>query len=205
MERTRIKSGLTALALSAALLVASSGAVAPRERVASTGEGFDLSALLVSTAEAAGYTYVLKVDGIAGESTVTNHQGEIDALGYSWAETAPIDPATGSTTGKAIIAGLTVNAKMSKASPLLFKAVATSQLIAAATLTGSTPTTKGPVDNLWFRLSGVKVIEYETTSELVERYSLAFTKLTIEYKPVSADGKLGTSTITDITVASTAQ
>src|SRR6266540_3015889 len=78
----------------------------------------------------------LKIDGIKGESTATEHKDEIDVMSFSWgvAQSGTIGGGGGGT-GKASAEDFSFVVKIDKSSPLLFKACATGQHISVATLT----------------------------------------------------------------------
>ena len=79
----------------------------------------------------------LKIEGIKGESTATQHKDEIDVMSFSWgvAQTGTVGGGGGSGTGKASPQDFSFVLKVDKSSPLLLKACATGEHIKEATLT----------------------------------------------------------------------
>jgi type VI secretion system secreted protein Hcp len=78
----------------------------------------------------------LKIEGIKGESTATEHKDEIDVMSFSWgvAQSGTIGGGGGGA-GKASAEDFSFVVKIDKSSPLIFKACATGQHIKEATLT----------------------------------------------------------------------
>jgi type VI secretion system secreted protein Hcp len=79
----------------------------------------------------------LKLDGIKGESTATEHKDEIDVMSFSWGVTqaGTFGGGGGGGSGKASAEDFSFVIKIDKSSPLIFKACATGQHISEATLT----------------------------------------------------------------------
>ncbi|WP_017347166.1 Hcp family type VI secretion system effector [Pantoea sp. A4] len=69
----------------------------------------------------------LKVDGVTGESTDSNHTGWIDISSFSWGATQPNNTTTGGGggAGKVKFDDLSVNAKIDKATTAMLKKCAT--------------------------------------------------------------------------------
>jgi type VI secretion system secreted protein Hcp len=145
--------------------------------------------------------YFLRIDGIAGESTDAKHKGEIPVLAFSWGESQSASPASGGGggAGKVIMGPLDVTARTSKASPPLLLACATGQHLKSATLTGRKAGGKTQLEFLTFSLSDVLVASYQTSGSdgddtPVDSVSLAFGKITVEYREQKADGSVGAVT-----------
>jgi type VI secretion system secreted protein Hcp len=79
----------------------------------------------------------LKIEGIKGESTATQHKDEIDVMSFSWgiAQSGTVGGGGGGGTGKASAEDFSFVLKIDKSSPLLYKFLATGEHIKEATLT----------------------------------------------------------------------
>jgi type VI secretion system Hcp family effector len=79
----------------------------------------------------------LKIEGIKGESSATQHKDEIDVMSFSWgvAQSGTIGGGGGGGTGKASAEDFSFVLKIDKSSPLLYKYLATGAHIKEATLT----------------------------------------------------------------------
>jgi type VI secretion system secreted protein Hcp len=100
----------------------------------------------------------LKIEGIKGESTVRDHKGEIDVVGFSFGASHPSTAASGGGggAGKVSISSFTITKKLDKSSPLLFKACATGEHIKKAQIT-LRKAGKGQQDYLEFKFSDVVI------------------------------------------------
>lgn len=86
-------------------------------------------------------------------------------------------------------------ARFSRASPKLLLACATGQHVRSAVLSARRPGT-APSDFLVISLSDVLVVSYDVTSReldssVLDRVSLHFAKIQVEYRPQAADGTIG--------------
>ena len=149
------------------------------------------------TTEASGEEYFLKIDEIPGESRDARHAGEIDVESWSWGESTPSTaaPGTGSVSGHVQMRELNVTARFSRASPKLLLACAAGQHVRSAVLSGRRPGA-APSDFLVISLSDVLVASYDVTSRelgagVIDRVSLHFAKIGVEYRPQAADGTVG--------------
>ena len=141
--------------------------------------------------------YVLKVDGIPGESTAARHKGEIDVLSWNWSELLAVPSAGGGgASGKVQMRPLHVTAPTSQASPKLFLACANGQHIKEAVLTVVRKLKGKRQDFLVIKLTDVLVISYQVgggqpESQPVDGFDLDFSKIEVEYTPLKADGSPG--------------
>jgi type VI secretion system secreted protein Hcp len=142
--------------------------------------------------------YFLKIDGIEGESTDAKHAGWLDVDSWSWGESQPQQPATGSGAGvgKVHFQEFHFTTRVSKASPKLFLACASGQHIKQAQLVGR-KVGKSQQDFLTWTLSDVLVAAYQTggTEQALplDSVSLNFSKVSVAYKAQKADGSLDTA------------
>jgi type VI secretion system secreted protein Hcp len=141
--------------------------------------------------------YVLKIDGIPGESKESKHKGEIDVLSWSWGEQASVaSGGSGGGAGKVEMSPLHVIAHTSQASPKLFLACASGQHIKEAVLTVARKVKGKRQDYLVIKLTEVLVSSYQVSGEgsealPLDAFSLAFSKIEMNYTPIKADGSLG--------------
>ena len=147
--------------------------------------------------EASGDEYFLKIDEFPGESRDAQHAGEIDVESWAWGEANPSTGAsgTGSASGHVQMRELVFTARFSRASPKLLLACAAGQRLRSAVLSARRPGA-APSDFLVISLSDVLVVSYDVTSRelgsgVVDRVSLHFAKIQVEYRPQSADGTVG--------------
>jgi type VI secretion system secreted protein Hcp len=142
--------------------------------------------------------YFLQITGIAGESKEAKHKDWIDVLSWSFGESNPVSPATGSGAGagKVQMQDFNFMAATSKASPKLFLACATGQHMKEAKLAA---VKAGAMQHefLTWTFSDVLVSSYQTAGaggDLVhDSVSLTFSKIKVEYKAQKADGSLDTA------------
>ncbi len=136
-----------------------------------------------------------KTGAIKGESQDKQHGGEIDILGWSWGMQAPANISSGAAAGRATVHELKILKKVDSASTALMSALRTNETIVKAVLT--------------LRKSGYKQVEYlkitieggrvtaltleggdsSGGSEVVERVSFSFNKITVDYVPQGNDGQ----------------
>jgi type VI secretion system secreted protein Hcp len=140
----------------------------------------------------------IRIDGINGESTVSNHRDEIVVESWNWgiANAAPASTGGAGSAGRATFADFTFTHRADRASPLLWKACATGQVIRTATLSVSRP---GPVaqDYMTIKFTEVRVTSValadsaSDTQPPIESVSLGYAKVDYQYRPQNANGSLG--------------
>jgi type VI secretion system secreted protein Hcp len=137
--------------------------------------------------------YLLKVDGIAGESTDAKHKDEIDVLAFSWgvSQTGGAPSGGGGGAGKAVFDDLLVVARTSKASPHLWLACASGTHIKSAILT-CRRRGKASVEFLTVTLTDVLVSSYEVDGSdeepALDQFALSYGKIETKYTPVDKTG-----------------
>jgi len=146
--------------------------------------------------------YFLKLDGIKGESKDSKHKDEIDILSFSWGASQSGTGATagGSGAGKVAMQDFHFVMKMSKASPILFQALATGKHIKQADLVarkaGGTQQ-----EYLKIKFTDVLISSYQSGGSQggdeipVEQISLNFAKINVEYADQKEDGSLNPATV----------
>ena len=147
----------------------------------------------VPEAQASQSDYYLKIDGIDGESTTKDHDKEIQVMSWSFGASNPTTVGSGGMgAGKVHMQDFHFTKMVDKASPMLFKALATGQHIKKATVTVSKPSSDGKsVLFMTYTFEDVMVSSWQNSADpLIEEVSFTFQKIMIEYKPQKADGTL---------------
>jgi type VI secretion system secreted protein Hcp len=141
--------------------------------------------------------YFLQIAGIPGESQDAKHKDWIDVLSWSWGESHPGAPATGSGTGtgKVNFQDFAFAMRVSKASPALFLACASGKHIKEAQLVARKAGSKGAQEYLSWTFSDVLVSSYVTSGSggddiVHDAVTLNFSKAVVSYKAQKADGSL---------------
>jgi type VI secretion system secreted protein Hcp len=141
--------------------------------------------------------YFLKIDGIKGESTDKVHKDSIEIESYSFGGTqsASFSSGSGGGAGKVALQDIHFTKKLDKASANLFLNMCNGAHIKEATLTCRKAGGEQQ-DYLTVTLSDVLVSSYQdggSSGALIpmDQFSLAFSKIKIEYKEQKADGSLG--------------
>jgi type VI secretion system secreted protein Hcp len=140
----------------------------------------------------AAFDYLLKIDGIEGESADAAHKGEIDLESWAWDESHAQSPGGGSGVGKVTMSDFSFTTRVSKASPKLFLACAEGNHIKAAWLTARPTAGKAAEYFLKWRFSDLLISSYRTSTIAneapVDQISFNFAKIEVEYKEQRADG-----------------
>jgi type VI secretion system secreted protein Hcp len=142
--------------------------------------------------------YLLKIDGIKGESTDAKHKDAIEIESFSWGATQPgtFSSGGGGGAGKVSFQDIHFTTRVSVASPNLMIACATGQHIKEAVLTVRKAGKEAQeyysiklTDNL---VSSFQSGGAEGSNALpVDQFSLNFSKIEFEYKSQKPDGSLG--------------
>jgi type VI secretion system secreted protein Hcp len=142
--------------------------------------------------------FLLKIDGIKGESTDSKHKDEIEIESFSWGATQSGSFASGGGggAGKVSFQDIHFTTRVNVASPNLFLACATGQHIKSAVLTVR-KAGKDQQEYYIVKLTDNLVSSYQSggaegsSSLPVDQFSLNFAKIEFEYKSQKADGTLG--------------
>jgi type VI secretion system secreted protein Hcp len=141
----------------------------------------------------------LKVKGakhgdINGEAQDQKHKNEIEVLAWSWGMQGKAALGGGIATGKATMRELRITKRVDKASTALMSALRTNETIKEATLT-LRKIGKTPLEYLKIKIEEGRVVALDLEAgdvsgspSLLERVSLSFNKISIEYTPQGADG-----------------
>ena len=131
-----------------------------------------------------------RLGAIKGEAGDTKHKGEIDVLSWSWGMSSRTAMAASGPSGRATLDELRIVKKIDSASTALMASMRTNELVKKATLVvrkaGS-----DPLEYLKITLQNARItqlgLDTENT-EVVERVSFAFQKITVDYLPQGGDG-----------------
>ena len=137
---------------------------------------------------------LLKIDGLQGESVISDHEDEIDILAWSWelSQSGSLHVGGGGGAGKAIVGDLTVTKYVDKSSTHLILALLNGTHFKEATLVVR-KAGESPVDYLKITMSPVLVTNVSTggtggEDRLTESVTLNFAKVCYAYTPQKADG-----------------
>ena len=142
--------------------------------------------------------YLLKIDGIKGESTDSKHKDEIEIESFSWGASNPgsFASASGGGAGKVNFQDVHFTSRVNVASPNLMLACATGQHIKSAILTVR-KAGKEQQEYYIVKLSDMLVSSYQSGGSEgsnalpVDQFALNFAKIEFEYKSQKPDGTLG--------------
>jgi type VI secretion system secreted protein Hcp len=140
----------------------------------------------------------IKFDGIEGESTSTDHKGEIEVLSWNWglAQSAAGPAATGAGSAKLkpIPEQFRVVHHYDKASPLPAKNATSGKTIKTAVLTAR-KAGEGQKDFLKITMKKVFVTSMHSScserSDIAEEVALSYGSIDFAYQPATAKGTLG--------------
>ena len=131
---------------------------------------------------------------INGESIDDKHKGEIEVLSWSWGIQGKASLGGGGASGKATIREMKIVKKVDKASTALMGAVRTNELIKEAVLTVR-KAGKTALEYLKIKMEQGRVMSIDIEAgdlaggmDLVERITLSFNKIDVEYTSQGADG-----------------
>ncbi len=143
--------------------------------------------------------FFLKMDGIPGESTDSQHKGEIQLDSWSFGETNSghaLATGAGASAGRVSVQDFHFTSKITKASPRLMAASASGLIVKEAVMTGVRRAGETAFPFLKYTFDTVLVTGVSQASsgnEIVpeDSVSLNFAKIAVEYKEQKADGSLG--------------
>jgi len=143
--------------------------------------------------------YFLKIDGIDGESAKKGVEKQIEIESFSWgaAQTGSHGTGTGGGTGKVDVQDFHFTTKVNKASPKLMIACATGQHLKGKSAVLTARKAGGKQETyLTYKLSDITISSYQTGGAAgdntvpTDSFSIAFSKIEVEYKPQKPDGSL---------------
>lgn len=141
----------------------------------------------------------LKIDGtrqgaIKGEARDAGHKDEIDVLGWTWGIEGNL--IHGQVTAKTAVRELKITKRVDKATTGLMSALRGNEVLKKAILTVRKAGGKDPVEYYTITLEKGRITSLMQHSgsqtdpaTLNEEVSIAFSKVTVEYKPQGDDGQ----------------
>ena len=131
---------------------------------------------------------------IKGESQDDKHKDDIEVLSWSWGMQGKPSLGGGGASGKATIRELKIVKRVDKASTALMGALRSNEVIKEGVLT-LRKTGKTPLEYLKITVNQGRIVSLEIEagdtgggSTILERVSLSFNKIEVEYTPQGADG-----------------
>lgn len=131
---------------------------------------------------------------IQGEAQDQKHKNEIEVLSWSWGMQGKSSLGGGTASGKATMRELRIVKKLDKASTALMSALRTNEVIKEGVLT-IRKTGGSKLEYLKITINDGRVMALDVeagddkgNSNLVERVSFSFNKISVEYTPQGGDG-----------------
>jgi type VI secretion system secreted protein Hcp len=138
--------------------------------------------------------FLLKIDGIEGESQIKDHEKEIDILAWSWgmSQSGTMHVGGGGGSGKVQVQDVSLTKYLDKATPTLMKMCCNGKHIKEAVLV-TRKAGEFPLDYLKIKMSDVLITSVTSggsggEDRLTENVSLNFAKVEVGYTPQKADG-----------------
>jgi type VI secretion system secreted protein Hcp len=138
--------------------------------------------------------YFLKLDGIQGESSDTNHKDDIQIMSWSWgaSQVSSVSGTGGSGAGKADLSDFSVMTNFDKATPKFFKSICAGTHIKTGTLSATKSGADGkPYLKVDFKELFVSSLQISASSE-IPSVSISFTynEIKIDYSTQNEQGNL---------------
>jgi type VI secretion system secreted protein Hcp len=138
--------------------------------------------------------YFLKLDGIQGESTDTNHKDEIQIMSFSWggSNVSSVAGTGGSGAGKVDLSDLSVMINFDKSTPKFFKSMASGTHIKTGTLSAIKSGTDGkPYLKVDFKELFVSSLQISASSEIpTVSVSFTYNEIKMDYSQQNEQGNL---------------
>ena len=138
--------------------------------------------------------FLLKIDGVDGESKIKGHENEIDVLSWSWgmSQSGTMHVGGGGGAGKVDVQDLSLTKFVDKSSPRLIKMCCDGKHSKEALLIARKAGAEA-LEYFKIKMSGVLVTSVNTggsqgEDRLTENVSLNFAKVEVGYTPQMADG-----------------
>jgi type VI secretion system secreted protein Hcp len=134
----------------------------------------------------------LKVQGVTGEASDSEHKGEIEIVSWSWGMHAPT-ALGGQATGKATIGELNIVKRVDRSSTTLMTYLRNHKLIDEAQLSVR-KAGKTPLEYFRIGMRKVRVTSLRAEAEgveLIERLTLGFERVQVSYIPQDSTGAQG--------------
>ena len=140
-----------------------------------------------------GSQFFLKIDGVDGEATETDHGGELALRSFSWSETKNLD-----TSSRVQTKDFHASMAFEKSSPVLMRKTAVRERIAKAVLTARNGNGQ---DYLKWTMTDVILTGFQVegtwgTGRPTASFDMNVGKMDLEYRPQLYNGGLGPATKT---------
>ena len=137
----------------------------------------------------------IKFDGVEGESTHTDHKGEIEVMSWSWGvSNASNLSGGGAGKGKAVPGEIHLTHLYDKASPVLAKKCAQGVHFPTVVLT-SRKSGEGQKDFFKITMKEVFITSVQTSGnsggDMMESVSMSYSEIEFAYKAQDAKGSMG--------------
>jgi type VI secretion system secreted protein Hcp len=145
-----------------------------------------VAGVLATSLEArAASDYLLKLDGIAGESTLKGFEKQIEIQSFSWG-VSQAGAGSGNRVGKSCPTDLNLSKGVDKATPPLISSAVGGTVSPTAILIGLRPGGNGPQPYIRFEMKNVLVSSYSTSGAsggglAFDAFSLKFASATVTY------------------------
>jgi type VI secretion system secreted protein Hcp len=141
--------------------------------------------------------FMLRIDGIEGDSTVEGHEGAIDVVSWSWgvSHSGGRPGGGGGGSGRPVFDDLNVAARIGRASPLLVESCVTGRHHTSAVLTGLRDGGRELGEFLEYEFGDVTITSVEhgdsEDGPPAEEFSLAYRRFEIRHVVQRPDGSSG--------------
>lgn len=138
--------------------------------------------------------FLLKINGVDGESKIKGHENEIDVLAWSWgmSQSGTMHVGGGGGAGKVEVQDLSLTKYVDKATPTLIKMCCNGKHFKEVLLTARKAGEQA-LEYFKIKMSDVLVTSVNTggsggEDRLTENVSLNFAKVEVDYTPQKEDG-----------------
>jgi type VI protein secretion system component Hcp len=150
-------------------------------------------------------TMYLELEGVDGDVTAQNYQGQIQVLEWSWALSRSVGDLSSRRRGDVNVQDVSITAFNSKATPKLIEGLTTGKVYPRAVLSLVNPATGVRVEQL--ELANVAITSVETgvsagAERPVSTVTLKFTQFRYTYTEIGRDGSVKGNVETQFDIAS---
>ncbi|NUT35726.1 MAG: type VI secretion system tube protein Hcp [Hamadaea sp.] len=149
-------------------------------------------------AAAASVDYLLRIDGIPGESAAVGYEGAMEVMSYSWGVSQGAYLTCAPQQARRAYQPLLIRKRLDKASPLIFQQVAAGTHAPKASLHVRKAGTRGEAF-LTYELEDVVISSYSTGAgpdlTPADSFALTYGRLRYAYRPQKQDGTLDTAVV----------
>jgi type VI secretion system secreted protein Hcp len=141
--------------------------------------------------------YFLKLDGIDGESSDSNHKNEIQIMSFSWgaSQVTSVAGTGGSGAGKADLSDFSIMTYFDKATPKFFKSIGAGTHVKSGTMTANKAGGAGkPFLKIDFKELFVTSLQVSGSSEIPSvSVSFSYNEIKIDYSVQNDQGNLAST------------